>query len=139
MIAKLVVWSTDRTSALEKLRKALKNYHIVGLKTNIRFLDDLAKHPEFIQANVHTGFIPLHEDELLKKKGALNNRTLCQASIAMILFEQDRGQKEAVSMGGKVPSLCLPAVFQDALFPLESSYTVSANKTPVVDVGKSVF
>ncbi|XP_033638186.1 methylcrotonoyl-CoA carboxylase subunit alpha, mitochondrial-like [Asterias rubens] len=99
MIAKLVVWSTDRTSALEKLRKALRNYHIVGLKTNIRFLDDLAKHPEFIQANVHTGFIPLHEDELLKKKGALNSRTLCQASIAMILFEQDRGQKEAVSTG----------------------------------------
>ena len=28
MIAKLVVWSSDRTSALDKLRKALRDYHV---------------------------------------------------------------------------------------------------------------
>ncbi|XP_038049900.1 methylcrotonoyl-CoA carboxylase subunit alpha, mitochondrial-like [Patiria miniata] len=99
MIAKLVVWSADRTSALEKLRHALREYHIVGLKTNIRFLDDLAKHPEFIKANVHTGFIPLYEDQLFSRKGPLNRQTLCQAATALVLFEQYKGQKEAVDSG----------------------------------------
>ncbi|KAJ8312466.1 hypothetical protein KUTeg_009839 [Tegillarca granosa] len=47
MIAKLVVWSQDRTSALRRVRKALSEYHVLGLGTNIQFLQDLAGHPSF--------------------------------------------------------------------------------------------
>ncbi|XP_041482907.1 methylcrotonoyl-CoA carboxylase subunit alpha, mitochondrial-like [Lytechinus variegatus] len=88
MIAKLVVWSHDRKSALDKLRKCLHDYQIVGLKTNIRFLDDLAKHPEFGQGHVHTDFIPQFEKELFPERGALNDQTLCRAVLALVLYEQ---------------------------------------------------
>ncbi|XP_071492731.1 methylcrotonoyl-CoA carboxylase subunit alpha, mitochondrial-like [Diadema antillarum] len=99
MIAKLVVWSHDRKSALEKLRHCLQKYQIVGLKTNIRFLDDLAKHPEFKEGNVHTDFIPQHERELFPEKGALDDHTLCRAVLALVLFEQKSSQLETLECG----------------------------------------
>ena len=35
---------------------------IVGLATNTKFLDDLASHREFVNGNVHTGFIDQYYD-----------------------------------------------------------------------------
>eukprot|EP00057_Strongylocentrotus_purpuratus_P027271 XP_011681745.1 PREDICTED: methylcrotonoyl-CoA carboxylase subunit alpha, mitochondrial isoform X1 [Strongylocentrotus purpuratus] len=96
MIAKLVVWSHDRKSALEKLRKCLHDYQIVGLKTNIRFLDDLAKHPEFGKGNVNTDFIPQYEKELFPERGALNDQTLCRAVLALVLYEQRSSSLESL-------------------------------------------
>ena len=42
MIAKLVVWDTDRDRALQRLTQALSEYRIAGLTTNIGFLYNLA-------------------------------------------------------------------------------------------------
>ena len=57
MIAKLVVWAPDRTSALKLLSNALSEYQVVGPSTNIEFLKTMAKHPNFINGEVETGFI----------------------------------------------------------------------------------
>lgn len=59
MIAKLVVHGRDRTEALRVLRKALDEYKVVGVSTNIEFLRTLAGHQAFIDGEVETGFIPV--------------------------------------------------------------------------------
>ena len=59
MIAKLVVHGRDRTEALRKLRRALEEYRVVGVSTNIEFLRSMAGHHAFIDAEVETGFIPV--------------------------------------------------------------------------------
>ena len=59
MIAKLVVHGQDRTEALRLLRKALDEYKVVGVSTNIEFLRVLAGNTSFINAEVETGFIPV--------------------------------------------------------------------------------
>lgn len=59
MIAKLIVHGSDRTEALRMLRKALDEYKIVGVSTNIEFLRTLAGHKAFIDEEVETGFIPV--------------------------------------------------------------------------------
>ncbi|CAF0903831.1 unnamed protein product [Adineta ricciae] len=64
MIAKLVAWSTNRTSALQKLRNALQQYYIGGLKTNIPFLMSLCDNKQFQLGNVHTDFIKENKDAL---------------------------------------------------------------------------
>ena len=43
-------------------------FQIVGLNTNISFLLSLAKHPEFQLGNVHTEFIPQHNESLFPKR-----------------------------------------------------------------------
>ncbi|CAD5114772.1 DgyrCDS3816 [Dimorphilus gyrociliatus] len=84
MIAKLVVWSHDRKSALSKLIYSLRQYKIVGLANNISFLDNLASHPEFQNANVHTGFIPQYYDNLFVKK-SVDPSVICQSALALLL------------------------------------------------------
>jgi 3-methylcrotonyl-CoA carboxylase alpha subunit len=57
MIAKLIVHGRDRTEALRILRKALDEYKVVGVSTNIEFLRALAGNAAFIDGDVETGFI----------------------------------------------------------------------------------
>ncbi|CAF3985399.1 unnamed protein product [Rotaria magnacalcarata] len=64
MIAKLVAWSSNRTSALQKLRHALQQYYVGGLKTNIPFLMSLCDNAQFQLGNVHTDFIKENRDAL---------------------------------------------------------------------------
>ena len=59
MIAKVVVHGRDRTEALRILRKALDEYHVVGVSTNVEFLRTLAGNKAFINEEVETGFIPV--------------------------------------------------------------------------------
>ena len=59
MIAKLVVHGRDRTEALRVLRKALDEYKVVGVSTNVEFLRTLAGNEAFVQGVVETGFIPV--------------------------------------------------------------------------------
>lgn len=57
MIAKVVVHGRDRTEALRILRKALEDYHVVGVSTNVEFLRTLAGNEAFIAEEVETNFI----------------------------------------------------------------------------------
>ncbi|KAG4077353.1 hypothetical protein HA402_009754 [Bradysia odoriphaga] len=86
MIAKLVVWGKNRTQALDSLIARLNDYHITGLETNVNFLIDLARHPSFKAADVHTGFIPQHFDTLFPPLN-VSETVLCQAGIAIVLNE----------------------------------------------------
>lgn len=84
MIAKLVVWSEDRYSALLKLRQSLSQYNIAGLTTNINFLIDLAGHAEFAAGIVDTDFIQRHQERLLTPS-TVSHTELCQAAMAFLL------------------------------------------------------
>ncbi|RKP03357.1 hypothetical protein CXG81DRAFT_9628, partial [Caulochytrium protostelioides] len=57
MISKLVVRAEDRTAALRVLVDALDRFEVAGVHTNIRFLKQLAQHPQFVQGDVTTKFI----------------------------------------------------------------------------------
>ncbi|MDH4114378.1 MAG: acetyl/propionyl/methylcrotonyl-CoA carboxylase subunit alpha [Burkholderiaceae bacterium] len=57
MIAKLIVWGTDRSHALARLRGALADFHIVGVANNVDFLSRLVANPAFARAELDTGLI----------------------------------------------------------------------------------
>ena len=57
MIAKLIVWGSDREEAIQRIKQALSHYYIGGLKTNIPFLQAICQHPEFTQAHLSTDFL----------------------------------------------------------------------------------
>jgi 3-methylcrotonyl-CoA carboxylase alpha subunit len=87
MIAKLIVWGEDRSSALRQLRQALAAYTVVGVTTNIGFLQRIAGHPTFEQAAIDTDFIPRHRRELLTDVSALPERVLALGAVATLLME----------------------------------------------------
>ena len=62
MIAKLIVWDENRDKALKRLSKALSEYRINGVTTNIDFLYNLATSKPFIEEDIDTGFIEKNHD-----------------------------------------------------------------------------
>jgi acetyl-CoA carboxylase biotin carboxylase subunit len=60
ILSKLVVWDETREGARKRMVAALKDYAILGVKTNTQFLIDTLEHPAFSEGATHTGFIPEH-------------------------------------------------------------------------------
>ncbi len=60
MVAKLVAWGQDRREAIERLRRALSEFVVKGIKTSIPFHQKLLRHPVFLAGRYDTGFIDEH-------------------------------------------------------------------------------
>lgn len=58
MIAKLIAYGTDREDAINRLRVALDEFEVQGIKTNIPFLCRLVRHPDYIAGDLSTAFVP---------------------------------------------------------------------------------
>jgi acetyl-CoA carboxylase biotin carboxylase subunit len=57
LLAKLVVWGTDRLEAMARMRRALGEYEVFGIRTNIPFFRRILDHPDFIAGRCDSGFI----------------------------------------------------------------------------------
>jgi len=57
MISKLVSWGKDRNEAIKRMRRALYEYVIVGVKTNIPFHMAVMENPRYMEGELDTGFI----------------------------------------------------------------------------------
>ncbi len=57
MVAKLVAWGENRAEAILRMRRALNEYRIGGLKTSIPFHQEIMDSTEFIWGTFDTGFL----------------------------------------------------------------------------------
>lgn len=64
MLAKLVAHGPDRDAAIDRSITALTELALLGVKTNIDYLARLIDHDAFRTAQLHTGFISEHKDDL---------------------------------------------------------------------------
>jgi len=67
MLSKLIVFAPDRASAMARMRRALDEYFVGGIKTNLALFRRILEHPDFIAARIDTGFL----DRLLRSTPAL--------------------------------------------------------------------
>jgi acetyl-CoA carboxylase biotin carboxylase subunit len=66
LLAKLIGYGTDREQAISRLTRALNEYFVGGIKTNIPLFRRILRDPEFRAGNFDTGFL----DRMLKQKPA---------------------------------------------------------------------
>ena len=66
LLAKLIGYGTDREQAISRLTRALNEYFVGGIKTNISLFRRILSDPDFRAAKIDTGFL----DRLLKQKKA---------------------------------------------------------------------
>lgn len=57
MISKLAAWGRSRTEAIDRLRRALDEYQVGGIKTTLAFFREIVRDEEFIAGRLDTGFI----------------------------------------------------------------------------------
>jgi acetyl-CoA carboxylase, biotin carboxylase subunit len=64
MISKLVVWGEDRPRAVARMRRALDEYQVRGIETNLAFHRRCLRHAAFVAGDYDTGFIGRNTAEL---------------------------------------------------------------------------
>jgi acetyl-CoA carboxylase biotin carboxylase subunit len=61
MIAKLIVWGATREEAIARMRRALSEFQIEGIKTTIPFHLKVLEHPAFVSGDVNTRFLEMYK------------------------------------------------------------------------------
>lgn len=67
MIAKLITYAPTREEAIDKMKTALEDYKVVGLKNNLKFLKRVFENSIFRGGDYDTSFIENNVDTLIKK------------------------------------------------------------------------
>jgi len=95
MIAKLIVWDQSRDKALQRMAKALREYRIHGVTTNIDFLRRLATSKPFMDADLDTGFIEKHHAEIFQEDEHNVKHEISLAALFLVLNRQQNAKKQA--------------------------------------------
>ncbi|MBS0307840.1 MAG: acetyl/propionyl/methylcrotonyl-CoA carboxylase subunit alpha [Proteobacteria bacterium] len=88
MIAKLIVWGADRAQALSAMTRALADFQVAGLATNIAFLQRLIASAPFARAQLDTGLIERHHASLFPPHAAPSVEVLALAAAALLTAER---------------------------------------------------
>jgi len=88
MISKLVSWGDTRIKAIDRMKRALKEYEIVGIKTSIPFLIRVLEHKEFIRGNINTHFIDQYASDLFRANPEMAEPAAMAAVIRQIHTQQ---------------------------------------------------
>ena len=94
MIAKVIGWDRDRTSAIARLGQALEQTHVVGTTTNLDFLSAICGSAAFIEADLDTGFIEQNAKTLFPEAGAVDAATLALSALAELIWQGDAAARK---------------------------------------------
>ncbi len=96
MISKLVVWADDRPQAVSRMRRALAEYSVAGIKTTLPFFRWLVEQPEFLKGAFHTSYL----DEVLKGR---NGQPFAEPSVDAEEAAAIAAALQAVLAPGAIP------------------------------------
>jgi acetyl-CoA carboxylase, biotin carboxylase subunit len=101
MISKFATYGSTREEALERMRRALREYHVGGIKTTIPFFREVMDDEEFISGQLDTGFIPRFQERRNQESlpEMLSDLAMIAATIAASGAERGSAQRAAESEG----------------------------------------
>ena len=85
LIAKLIAHSpsSDFTDVVRRTYRALSEFRIEGVPTNLSFLQTLLKHQDFTGLNFHTRFVAEQASELVGSEGSPHPRLYAEQAMAL--------------------------------------------------------
>ncbi len=90
LLSKLAVWAEDRGQAIARMRRALGEYEIQGIRTNIPFFRRVLEHPDFVAGRLDTGFIDrMLASGLMEEEPTLEEEEQVALLAALLHMEQD--------------------------------------------------
>lgn len=94
MISKLAVHGRDRAEAIDRMRRALREYEVGGIKTTLPFFREVMEDEEFISGNLDTGFIPRFNE---RHKKAETPQDIADAAIVAAALAMSSSKPAATS------------------------------------------
>ena len=90
MISKLIVWGRDRNEAITRMRRALYEYMIVGIQSNIPFHKAVMENPRFVKGELGTHFIDRETTLLEDMKRILEREKPLEERLSHLFSEKKR-------------------------------------------------
>jgi acetyl-CoA carboxylase biotin carboxylase subunit len=89
LISKLITWGSDRPEAIERMKRALKEYVIKGIKTTIPFHERVMENPDFRAGRIDTTFI---DTKFVKDESAREqiHREIAVISAAVYTYHKEK-------------------------------------------------
>lgn len=101
MISKFAVYGRDRAEAIDRMRRALLEYEVNGIKTTLPFFREVMDDEVFIRGDLDTGFINAFTER--RKSVEPDRETLDAAIIAAVLHSQAR-RPQTISKAEQQPT-----------------------------------
>jgi acetyl-CoA carboxylase biotin carboxylase subunit len=96
MLAKLIVYGENRAEAILRMRRALNEYRIAGVKTSIPFHQEMMDSTEFIWGTFDTGFLGRRRIGARQPSSAQHERL---AAVVAALIEHEKDRQAATHIG----------------------------------------
>ncbi len=88
LISKLTVFAPNREMAIRRMCRALSEYIVAGIKTNIAFHRKVLNHPEFVSGDHDTTFVERHIDELMQRATGDDPLAIVAAAVCYYLDQK---------------------------------------------------
>ncbi|RZK70243.1 MAG: biotin carboxylase, partial [Pedobacter sp.] len=85
MIAKLIVYGSDRAEAIQRMVRAIDEYDITGIKTTLKFGKFVMQHEAFRIGDFDTHFVGKHFTDRQVEKGNEDEALIAALVAAMVL------------------------------------------------------
>ena len=92
MISKFAVHGKDRQEAIERMRRALTEYQVAGIKTTLPFFREVMNDPVFVAGDLDTGFISSFRERQMETEKSAAPGDL--AIIAAVLVEKEASSND---------------------------------------------
>jgi acetyl-CoA carboxylase biotin carboxylase subunit len=92
LLAKLVAWAPDRPAVVERLLRALREYAIAGVQTNLAFFREILEEEQFREGCLDTGFVA---DLLARRKPAAPPEPELELAVALAAAAASKNGKPA--------------------------------------------
>ncbi len=101
LISKLAAWGRDRNEAIDRLRRALDEYQVVGIKTTLPFFREIVDDQEFNAGQLDTEFIARFNE---RRSAAKEKTEIKLQDLAMIAAGLHyAGMQKQVAIGFSFP------------------------------------
>ncbi len=113
MISKIIAWGADRAEAVERMRRALAETLVKGIKTTLPFHRWVMADPAFLRGEIDTGYIDTHFARRAEEEGT-RHRDIALIAAALHLYLSE----EAAPGGARA----------EAPAPLASTWRITARR-----------
>ncbi len=102
MIAKLIVWAEDRNRCIARVKRALWEFQIGGVRHNIPFHQVVMNNNQFIKGKYNTSFIPRYKilDQVveyvknIKAQSSTSKTAAAMAAVQAVIISVNRSKKK---------------------------------------------
>jgi acetyl/propionyl-CoA carboxylase alpha subunit len=91
LLAKVIVWGEDRETAVQRLKRALKEFQVNGVETDIEFLTTIVSDENFVSGEYDTTFLDTFSPQLKQRSEGLEK--LVALATALVEHAQKDNQR----------------------------------------------